>query len=182
VLLAGVLAAACVSSGAGARAGSSVGAGAATERIATQVGATDVMVSRTDDVRTAELPASRAQVLGALPGVYGDLELPLLTIDPQGGVVGAVSARVFRSLGKVPLSRVVDCGTGAMGRPNADTYNVQLTTLTRVTSVDSAHSMISTQVRGVSRAVSTSGQDVPCSSTGWAESQIEKGLRARLQR
>jgi hypothetical protein len=152
------------------------------ERIGTPVGVADMTVSRTEEARTVELPGSREQLLTLLPGVYGDLELPMLTVDQQNGTVGAVSARVFRSLGKVPLSRVVDCGIGAVGRPNADVHNVQLTVLTRVAAVDSSRSAVTTQVRGVSRAVSTQGGDIPCSSTGWAERQIEKTLKLRLAR
>jgi hypothetical protein len=136
-------------------------------------------------VSTAEAPvgAAPAKVFSMLPGVYEALGVPVNTVMSDAGTFGARDARMPRRLGKTSLSQYVDCGANAAGAPNADTYAVVMTVLTRVTPATSGGgSLIATQVVANARPVTVAGHNVACSSTGRLEEEINRRVASDAAR
>jgi hypothetical protein len=87
-----------------------------------------------------------AKAFASLPTVYDALGVPVNTVQTDAGIFGAREARMPRRLGKTSLSQYIDCGIHASGAPNADTYSVTMTVLSRVTAAASGGSTVATQV------------------------------------
>lgn len=117
-----------------------------------------------------------ADVWQALQTVYSDLSIPIETNDPTHRfLAGVVSAR--RAFANKPLSRLVDCGSTAIG-PNANTYNVGLHLQTQVDSLRASETTLRTLLR--STAASDGGITIRCSSSGELERSIVDRTRALL--
>jgi hypothetical protein len=132
---------------------------------------------------TAELGVAAApeKVFTVLPGVYEALGVPINTVRSDGNTIGAREVRMPRRLGKVALSQYVDCGTNATGSPNADTYAVTMSVLTRVAPAASGSTVV-TQIAATARPITVSGNTIQCSSTGRLEQAINSGVAEQAAR
>ncbi|HKG90586.1 MAG TPA: hypothetical protein VKA84_01770 [Gemmatimonadaceae bacterium] len=117
-----------------------------------------------------------------LPAVFDSLALPVTTVRTEEHVLGSEATRVRRRLAGVPLSTYLRCG-GAMGIPNADSYDVQISVVTQLQPGEGTNRVtnVLTLVSGSAKSSATSnGSVVTCSSTGKLEERIQQLLRAQL--
>lgn len=140
-----------------------------------------IVVELTPDDRIVEtdVSATPERVWAVLPAVYAALEIPVTTLMADQRLIGTQASRVPRQLAGEPLSRAVSCGTGPLGLPNADTYEVTLLALTDVQPLGS-RALVRTLVRGGARARGTSDVGVRCASVGRIEQRIGALVRARV--
>jgi len=84
-----------------------------------------------------------------------------------------VYTRARARIGRARISTYLDCGSGALGLPNADNYEVsfQVTTHVFPDSTDTK-TTVRTLIRATAKADAVSGDAVPCFSTGGLERLI----------
>jgi hypothetical protein len=147
-------------------------------RIVTGTGAVaqlSTMTSHAPKVATVNLPID--QVWRVLPAVYESLEIPVDQMDTATRVIGNQSLKARRRLGGAPLTRFFDCGR-TQGGANAETYELHLSILTRVTQDALEVTTVSTAIQATGRPISFAGDPVRCTSTGALESRIIEALKA----
>lgn len=151
---------------------------AGTFRVETAQGA---MESRIDPTaaraRTTQVPVASAQLWAAFPAAYAALGLPA----GQGGEAHGASVvgpfQLTRQLGRVPLSRYLDCGS-TLTHPKADAYTVTLHITTGLEPAGAGVTNVGTLVQASARPRDTAGNPVSCISTG----RLERRLAEELQR
>jgi hypothetical protein len=121
------------------------------------------------------------KVWGLLPAVYDSLSIPIGTVDPATRTLGNSGFKIRRQLGKVPLSRYLNCGV-MQGTPSADSYEIHLSVLTEVKAGESGTTDVATTIEAMARPVSLSGDYTSCSSKGVLEQAIMGVLRLKLAR
>lgn len=127
------------------------------------------------------IAAPAAKLWSALRNVYDSLGIALGTMDPSAMLIGNRGLQLRRELGKVRLSKYIDCGS-AQARPSADFYDVNMSILTQLQRADSANTKVVTTVDAMARPVSFSGEYIRCATTGEIESRISKMLEAAATR
>jgi len=143
-----------------------------TVRVAsTSVGTTSMMIISNDGVHTMSVPYTVEKVWAALPAVYDSLGIPRADFDAKERVIGNHGLKVMRRLGGTALSKYLDCGRGQM-EANADSYDVFLSVLTRVSPVGDAAASIATTLEAQARPVAFAGDYVHCTSKGELEQRI----------
>lgn len=169
--------AACASSS------SSTGGGAA--RPASQtIGSADVgsiTIANSSSADVSHLPFTPDAVWRILPSVFDSIGVPLTTIDQGRKQIGNAGYKIRNRLGKVSLSRYLDCGNTQIG-PNADSYDVFLSVLTTVNAEGASGSTITTSVDAQSRPITYNQAYSRCSSKGGIEIRIAELVKARLAR
>jgi len=131
--------------------------------------------------RVDTLWASLDRVWKVLPGVFATLEIPIEQFNSEAGTLGHSGLKLYRRLGKIPLTRYIDCGTTQIG-PNADSYEVLLTVLTKVqrSRADSSNTTVATTVEAVARPIQFRGDYMRCSSKGALEARLAEVLNVQL--
>lgn len=170
LLLALPLLAACASGGSGPTIGESH------EQTRLDVPGSGVIDIRWDpehSVTSDPIPASADKVFSILPEIYGELGIDPGTVDQKQRVFGNRVVKIRRELGRVRLSRYIDCGSQA-GIPTSETYNITLSILTQVVPDQGNVSTIRTQVEGSAYPEGVSGHTVRCETTGQLERRIAK--------
>jgi hypothetical protein len=132
-----------------------------------------------NDANTFQLLQPIEKVWGAMSAVYEALGVPVNQFDPTSHTVAASNVKVRRRLGKVPLSRYLDCGN-AQGVPSADTYEINLTMLTTL-KPGATGTIASTTVEALGRSISMNGTWIRCSSLGLLERRLAETLHASLR-
>lgn len=153
-----------------------------TERIVTSSGGGGVAVTSANLDNNIRLVStgSVAQVWSVLPSVYQDLGIPLTVQDNNRKVIGNEGWRTRRSVGRVPMQRYLDCGRSGTIE-NAETYQINMTIVTTVTANPGGGSVIGTIISAVGRnPITSSTQDVRCSSTGDLEIRIRDMVQQRV--
>lgn len=102
--------------------------------------------------------------------VYGEMDLPITTVNEEASLVGAVRKRIRRELAGSRVSRWLRCGTSMAGEI-ADRYEVYVTLVTQVESTEQ-HSAILTHLRGTATQGQVSGHRIRCTSEGRLEREI----------
>ena len=113
----------------------------------------------------------------ALPAVYDSLGIPRTTIDPASHTIGNLGMQIRRQLGKVRLSKYLDCGNAQQG-PSADSYDVHLKVVTQLQEQPSGHTQVTTTVDGMAKPFMLSGEYSRCASTGEIELKVHKLLES----
>jgi hypothetical protein len=106
-----------------------------------------------------------------LPAVYDSVGIPRTTIDPATHTIGNLGMQIRRQLGKVRLSKYLDCGSAQQG-PSADSYDVHLKVTTQLLAEPSGHTRVTTVVDGMAKPVLLSGEYTRCASTGEIELKV----------
>jgi hypothetical protein len=117
----------------------------------------------------------------ALPAIYDSLGVPPATVDKASHLYGNRGLQIRRQLGKVRLSKYIDCGS-AQARPSADFYDVNLSLVTQLQPVDAANTKIVTTLDAMARPVSFTGEYIRCATTGEIESRISDQLQAAARK
>ncbi|MEX2153842.1 MAG: hypothetical protein WD825_10930 [Gemmatimonadaceae bacterium] len=138
-------------------------------------------MTSTSTARVDTLWTQRDRVWEVLPAVYSALEIPIAQVDPDESVIGNPGLKLYRRLAKVPLMRYLDCGTTQIG-PNADSYEVMLTVLTKVQRArpDTTTTTVGTIVEAMARPVAYKGEYVRCTSKGALEARLVEVLKVHL--
>lgn len=175
------LAAAVAASGC---ASSSGGGTAATARPMTQ----SIGVSGTSD-RLAIAPSSGPntnaldfppdRIWRVLPAAFDSIAVPVARIDPASRVIGNEGYKIRQRLGRLPLSRYIDCGETQIG-PNADSYEVILTFVVQVQAMGTGSRLVTT-FEAVSRPLTFSQAYSRCTSRGTLEARFLAAVKAQLQ-
>jgi hypothetical protein len=173
ILLLAVLSA-CASSGS---------TGSTSARPATQtIGRGDIgtlVVSSGASAEVAKVSQAADAVWRIMPSVFDSLGVPITDMDPARKEIGNAGYRIRNRLGKVSLSRYIDCGSTQIG-PNADNYDVVLTVMAVVTADGPTAATITTRVEAQARPATYNQQYSRCSSKGGIEARIADLVNARL--
>lgn len=137
--------------------------------------ALDTLAIRTDFAApAAEVFSTAAAVLEV------ELKIELKTRDSTAGVVGNLEMAKMRTLGRVPLSRYVSCGSGMTGA-NADNWRVYLAVVAFVDPLPGNKTRLSVAVAaGAQDYQGHSKQPVACGSTGALEGHVRRSVAARF--
>jgi hypothetical protein len=150
---------------------------AQTARIVGQNGLENVSTGGSPMAGQSVIAAPLSRVWNAVPTVYDSLGIAPTTNDAGGHTFGNRGLQIRRQLRGVPLSRYMDCGS-AQARPSADFYDVNLSVITQLTTVDSLNTQVVTTVDAMARPVAFTGEYIRCATTGLLESRISRLLEA----
>jgi len=139
----------------------------------------NLVLTNTVSVETVALPHSADAVWRILPSVFDSLGVKVETIDPAKREIGNAGYRIRNRLGKVSLSRYIDCGNTQIG-PNADNYDVVLTVLSVVSANGASASTLTTSVEAQARPATYNQAYSRCSSKGGIEARVAELAKARL--
>ena len=116
-----------------------------------------------------------------MPSVFATLEIPIESFNSETGVIGNSGLKLYRRLGKTPLTRVLDCGSTQIG-PNADSYEVMLSVLTKIqrSRADTSNTTVATTVEATARPIQFRGDPVRCTSKGLLEARLLEVLKVHL--
>ncbi|MDB4877844.1 MAG: hypothetical protein JWM41_4290 [Gemmatimonadetes bacterium] len=117
----------------------------------------------------------------AMPLAFDSLGILTNTVDPAAHVIGNTGMKIRRQLGKVPLSKYLDCGS-TQGPPSADTYEIQFSVITQLTPAAGGATTVTTTIDGRGRPVTMAGEYSRCSSKGTLEQAIAAVARSRVAR
>lgn len=150
--------------------------------ITSQSGSSVTIRTSVSDVNKVDtLWVNHARVWKVLPAVYGIMDIPIANYDAEKGIVGNAGLKLFRRLGKVPLTRYLDCGSTQVG-PNVESYEVMLSVLTIANPVpgDTSLTVVHTSVDASARPMQFAGAHTQCRSKGALEAQLLQTLKVQL--
>lgn len=175
LLLALAVLSGCASSGAS----STTPARPATQTIGSAgMGSLTVATANAADVVT--LPYSPEAVWRIMPSVFDSLAIPVTVMNQASKQIGNNAFKTRQKLGKVSLSRYLDCGTTQIG-PNADSYDVVLGVTTTITAGTAPNtSVLTTVVEAQSKPVMFNQAYSRCASKGGIETRLTDIVKARL--
>jgi hypothetical protein len=169
----------------GCASGGGGGGAAAVEQSRTIVstpssGAPDLELYRDTRLVAHSVKAPPAEVWKAMPAAYADLGLVGGPARGQTQTFAAVLPSIRRQLDKVPLSKLLDCGTTPTGTPSADVHLVRLQVTTIVEPEGATGTRLRTQVLARATSVENSNGAQECSSTGILEQRLAQAVDARV--
>jgi len=142
-------------------------------------GSSIMRVQPTGGMASAPLAYSADAVFAVLPAVLDSLGISVGTLDSDQRVIGNTGLKLIGRLGKVALSKYIDCGQ-TQGFPSADTYEVHLSVLTQVHRQGATEATLATVVEAAARPMSHKGDYSRCSTKGELESRIIAQTKTRL--
>jgi hypothetical protein len=141
----------------------------------------DMVTRMIEGQSVATVRSSVSRVWTALPAAYDSVGIPITIVDGKQHLAGNQGFKLQRTLGKVPLSAYIDCGSNTFGR-KADTYDVYLAVVTRVRATDSVTTEMITTVDAAARPMSFSQPYTKCESRGELEARIAGLVRTFVER
>ncbi|HYC51904.1 MAG TPA: hypothetical protein VEB19_12400 [Gemmatimonadaceae bacterium] len=135
--------------------------------------------SGTYDVRIDTIAVKLDQVWKTLPAVYGALEIPISEFDAEKNLVGNGGMKVYRRLGQNQLTKILDCGRTQIGQ-NADSYEIIMSVITTLAKVDSASTVVYTNIEASGQPMNYAGGQTRCRTKGELEKQLMLMLESRL--
>jgi hypothetical protein len=130
------------------------------------------------EANIVSIPYSIDRVWSVLPSVYELLSIPIGTFDMPGRTMGNTGLKLRRQLGKVPLSRYLDCGSG-QAVASADAYDVYMSILSKVSADANGGTTLATTIEAQARPGSLSGQYFSCASKGVLERAIADQVKLK---
>lgn len=138
-------------------------------------------VSTTSSADISHLSFAPDLVFRVLPSVFDSVGIPVTTLDPAHKSIGNGGYKIRQRLGKLSLSRYLDCGTTQIG-PNADSYDVFLSVMTTVAPEGKSGATLTTVVDAQARPATFNQAYSHCASKGGIEMRIADLVTARLMR
>ena len=124
----------------------------------------------------APIPAPPARAFEALKQVYAELEIPPGTNDPATGRFGNTDFWKSRRLGGQPMSTYLNCGESFTGA-SANNYRIYISLLSMIRPDGKGGAELETAFSAQAQNMEgTSGDRIPCGSTGRLEERIRKTL------
>jgi hypothetical protein len=116
----------------------------------------------------------------ALEATFKELEVPIAFSDKAAGEMGMVRAKLYKRMGKHPISRYLRCGEGTAG-PNADMYVVYVSVLGFVRPTPNGQRMLYAMIAGQAVDLPNGRNEMmDCTSSGQFETLVIKALTKRL--
>ncbi len=139
------------------------------------------MRERLTQIEPTDVAAPVDSVWTALKPALEGLGVKVAFEDPASRQMGSPQIKVFRRLGKAPLSSYLRCGDGITG-PNADTYAVYLSLVSFVEpGSTSGTARLYTLVSAQAEDVANGRNDLmPCTSAGTLERKIAGAVEKEL--
>ena len=130
---------------------------------------------------TEEIPAPPAQAWQALVNVYGDLGIPVTSVDQATRQIGNAGFDVKRQMAGQPVSRWLDCGRGAGGVIRADRDRIHALIISTIIANPDGSSTVRTGIQARAHDESANANNaVPCTSNGMLERHIATRVKTRL--
>ena len=133
------------------------------------------------DSSTTALNFPLEQVWKVLPVVMDSASIPIATLEPAKHLIGNSGFKLRQRLGKVSLSRYIDCGTTQIG-PNADSYEVVLTVFVQAQAGASNTTNVTLSIDASAKPVSFNQAYSSCSSKGALETRLLDLIKANVAR
>lgn len=128
----------------------------------------------------APIPATPARAFGALKQVYAELDIPAATNDPASGRVGNTNFWKTRRLSGEAMSTYLNCGESFTGAA-ANTYRIYISLVSSIRPDGKGGSELETAFHAQAQNMDgTSGDRIPCGSTGRLEERIRTTLLLKL--
>lgn len=176
LLLPLVIVAACKSSG-----GGSVPAVKPASQTINSNGVGSLTINTQTNTDVVKLPYTPDEVFRILPSVYDSIGVPVTTLTPATRTIGNPAFKTRQRLGKVSMSRYLDCGQTQIG-PNADSYDIVITINTNVTADGATGSTVTTIFEAQSRPATFNQAYNRCSSKGALEQRLSDIIKAKLSK
>lgn len=125
------------------------------------------------------LEASVDNVWRALPAAFDSIGVPVGRLDAGNKIIANDGLKIRQRLGKVLLSRYIDCGQTQIG-PNADSYEVYIILAVQVRAAGPTASSLTTTFEAQSRPIAFSQGYSRCTSNGSLESKLLAAVKAQL--
>jgi hypothetical protein len=138
----------------------------------------DVSLTVTAREHADTVPVPPARALALLPQVYRDLGLGVSVVDAPSQSIASPLLRIHQSLGRVPLSRLIDCGKSAYGS-NADVQEITMRVRSTVEPAGSGGSAIRSIVRAAANPQGTGSNQFRCGTTRGLERRIAELVAER---
>ena len=129
---------------------------------------------------TSSVTVPLEQVWRMLPALFDSLGVPVALIEPAKHLIGNEGFKLRQRLGKVTLSRYMDCGTTQIG-PNADSYDVYLTVLVQLQPGANGTTSIATSFESLARPIAFAQEYSRCSTKGLFETRLVALVKAQLK-
>ena len=142
-------------------------------------GGRNVRMTPNEGAKEVVIAASADRVWKTLPAIYDSLGITVDNLDDTRRVIGHSGMKLHRQLGKTLLTRIIDCGS-TQGFPSADSYEIQFSIFTHVTTGEGATSKMATTLTAVGRPMAFAGEYVKCPTKGALEAAIADAVKARL--
>lgn len=126
------------------------------------------------------LPVSKAAAWAAVEAAFKEFDLPVTVTDSAAGEIATVGAKMYKRIGKKPISDFLRCGDGAAG-PNADMYVVYVSALGVVKPNGKTDQTIGIRLTGQAVDLPNGRSDVvDCTSSGVFETLFTKRVAKQL--
>ena len=126
------------------------------------------------------ITASVDSVMKAVDLTYRFLKIPITQLDPSTGEQGNKNFVVSRRFDHRAISDYLNCGDDPFRGPNANSWPVTISIITRARAVEGGKTALSTELSGVTHKPSNSGA-IYCASTGYLEQHIAEMVKSRIQ-
>ncbi|MDQ2666500.1 MAG: hypothetical protein M3Z05_10870 [Gemmatimonadota bacterium] len=144
-------------------------------------GAGNLRMAALDQTTNVKVDFPVDKVWHALPAAFESLGIPITSVDDATHTIANGGLKLRRELGKVSLSRYIDCGTTQIGE-NADSYDVYLTITSQVQEEPtSGLSVLRTTFEAMARPIAFSRDYARCSSKGELEKRLATAVKSQLQ-
>ena len=144
-------------------------------------GAGNLRINASTSEAVATFVAPLDRVWRALPVAYEAVGVPVTMVDPATHRLGNEGFKIRQTIAKAPLSRYLDCGN-SQGFPNADSYEVQLTVMSRAAPGDAGSTKVTTVVDASARPINYRQSFTRCTTKGALEAKIAEVVKEQLQR
>lgn len=107
---------------------------------------------------------------------YSDLGIPLTTVQPDAHVLGNEGMKRSHTLANSRMSQFLDCGSGGSGSANADVYSINMSVVSRLSSMSENSTEVATLIQATATPMAFGTAPVVCSTTGKLEAQIASAV------
>lgn len=125
------------------------------------------------------IDAAADLVWRVLPAAFDSVAIPVMRLDQGNKIIANDGIKVRQRLGKVSLSRYIDCGQTQIG-PNADSYEVYIVLALQVRATGASSSALTTTFEAQARPIAFSQGYSRCTSNGALEAKLLAAIRAQL--
>jgi hypothetical protein len=132
-----------------------------------------------EGAKVATIAAPVDRVWKVLPAIYDSLGITVDNLDEARRVIGHSGMKLHRQLGNTLLTKIIDCGS-TQGFPSADSYEIQFSVFTQLTSGENGTTSVATMITAVGRPMAFAGEYVKCSTKGTLEGTIADAARAQV--